>query len=294
MVSLLLRGNVFGEIVARDAFGRPAQIQLKHPDRVKVTEDRDGVIVYKYGQREIPVENVWHKRAFEMPGVVTGLSPIKYHQKLIELSTTAQSFGLQYFQDGGHPSGMLTNDSVKIVSQADAVTIKQRFLAAVHGTREPVVMGGGWKYEQIQIRPDESQFLETQKYTGGQICGMLGVPPELVGEASEGSAITYANVDSRSVDFLKFGLIGWISRFENMYTQLLPRGQYVKLDTSPLLRTDALTRWRINHMKVGMEAFAPSEIRESEDYPPLTAEQKAEIADLSPIKPVIGTPASGS
>lgn len=294
MVSLLLRGNAYGEIVARDDFGRPTQIQLKHPDRVKVTEDRDGAIIYKYGQREIPVEDVWHKRAYEMPGVVTGLSPIKYHQKLIELSTTAQSFGLQYFQDGGHPSGILTNENVKTISQEDALTVKQRFLAAVHGTREPVVMGGGWKYDQIQIHPDESQFLETQKYAGGQIAGMFGVPPELVGEASEGSAITYANVDARAVDFLKFGLIGWISRFEGWWTQLLPRGQYVKLDTSPLLRTDALTRWRINHMKVGMEAYAPSEIRTSEDDAPLTPEQKAEIKDLKPLAPVIGTPASGS
>ncbi len=295
MMSLLLRGNVYGEIVAWDKGGKPLQIELKHPDRVKVVEDRNGVIVYKFGQKTMNPEQVWHKKAYEMPGVATGLSPIKYHQKMIELSTTAQSFGLQYFQDGGHPSGILTNNELKNIDPKEAQTIKQRFLAAVHGTREPVVMGAGWQYQQIQIKPDESQFLETQKYTGGQVCGIFGVPPELVAEASEGSAITYANVDSRSVDFLKFGLIGWTERFTEWYGEFLPRGQYVKLDESKLLALDALTRWQINHLKVGSRIMAQDEVREDEDIAPFTEAQLAQVDRLTmPTPPPIGSPKIGS
>lgn len=292
--SVMLRGNAYGRILERGAFGLPTQIELQHPDRVKVDEDRNGNIVYRYGQQKVEPDEVWHVGAYRNPGIRTGLSPIKYHQKVIQGKLSAQRFGNQWFDDGGHPSGILTNPNLKTISKEDAVTVKQRFLAAVHGTREPVVMGGGWEYKQIQIAPDESQFLETMKYSGNQICGIYRVPPELVGEASEGSAITYANVESRAQDFLTFTMQRWISRWERWLTALTPPGVYVKLDTSPLLRTDALTRWRINHMKIGMEAYAPSEIRESEDSPPLTAAQKTEIEGLRPLMPAIGTPQSGS
>jgi HK97 family phage portal protein len=155
-------------------------------------------------------------------------------------------------------------------------------------------MGGGWKYQQIQINPDESQFLNTMKYAGGQICGIFRVPAELVGEASEGSAITYANLEGRGMDFLTFTMLRWVRRWERWLTALTPPGQYTKLDESALLRTDALTRWRIHHMGVGMEAIAPSEVREAEDRQPFTPAQRAEVDALRPIMPVIGTPMSGS
>lgn len=294
-MSALLRGNGYGRILERGAYGLPTQIELEHPDKVKVTQERNGEITWKFGASEVPAEDVWHVAAYRMPGVRTGLSPIKYHQKLIQQHLSAQRFGNQWFDDGGHPSGILTNDTAKIVSQEDALTVKQRFLAAVHGTREPVVLGGGWQYKQIQISPEESQFLGTMKYSGGQICGIYRVPPELVSEASEGSAVTYANVESRGLDFLTFTMQRWISRWERWWTNLTPAGMYVKLDTSPLLRTDALTRWQIHHMQIGARIMTQNEIRVSEDLPPLTDEQLAQLNELvTPLPPPIGSPKIGS
>lgn len=294
-ISTLLRGNIYGDIVGRGPFGRPSQIELQHPDRVKVDVEKTGVVTYKFGQKDMDPHDVWHVGSYRQPGVRTGLSPIKYHQKTIQQKLSAQRFGNQWFDDGGHPSGILTNDTQKIVDQKEALTVKQRFLAAVHGTREPVVMGGGWKYQQIQINPDESQFLNTMKYSGGQICGIYRVPPELVGEASEGSAVTYANVESRGLDFLTFTMQRWNSRWEKWLDALTPPGQFTRLDVSPLLRMDALTRWQIHHMQVGSRTLAQSEVRTEEGYAPLTAEQRAEIdALVLPLPPPIGSPKIGS
>lgn len=293
-MSALTRGNMYGKILERGAFGLPTQIELEHPDRVKVVQNRSGQITYKYGEEEIPPDQVWHRAIYRMPGVRTGLSPIKYHQHTIRGGLSAQRFGNQWFDDGGHPSGILTNDTAKIVSQEDALTVKQRFLAAVHGTREPVVMGGGWKYQQIQISPDESQFLNTMKYSTAEIAGIYLVPADLINAAVEGSAITYANVEQRAQHFLTFCLQRWISFWERILTQLLPPSQYAKMDVSPLLRTDAMTRWQIHHMQVGARILAGSEIRTMEDIPPATPEQQAEIdALVIPAKPPIGSPKIG-
>lgn len=295
MVSLLLRGNAFGWVLGRDGQGRPTQIELQHPDRVRVRELADGSIEYKFGNTVVPNEQVWHKRAYRMPGLPLGLSPIKYAQSMVQQSHNATLFGNRWFEDGGHPSGILWNPDIKTINADESDTIKRRFLQAVRGGREPVVMAGGWQYKAIQVAAEESQFLETQKYSGAAVCGFFGVPPELVGEASEGSAITYANIDSRALDFQKFGLSGWIQKLESWYTDLVPRGQYVKLDDSTLLRTDALTRWQIHHMQVGARILAGSEIRAMEDIAPATPEQQAEInALVTSVPPPIGSPKIGS
>jgi HK97 family phage portal protein len=293
--SALLRGNGFGRIMDLDKFGRPAQIELEHPDRARLVENRDGTVTYKYGAAEVPREQVWHKMAYRMAGLPLGLSPIKYAQSMLQQSHSATLFGNRWFEDGGHPSGILINKDIKTIGPDESDTIKKRFLQAVRGGREPVVMAGGWDYKQIQIAPEESQFLETQKYAGSVICGFFGVPPEIVGEASEGSAITYANVESRSLDFLKFGLNGWVDRLERWYGALLPRGQYVKLDTKALLRTDTLTRYQALHLLVGSRIITQDEARAMEDWAALTDEQQAQIDKLvTPIPPPIGSPKIGS
>lgn len=293
--SELLRGNGYGKIVNLDKYGRPSQIELQHPDRSRVIENSDGSLTYKYGASVVPPDQVWHKKAYRMAGLPVGLSPIKYAQGMVQQSHNAQLFGNRWFEDGGHPSGLLTNDLVKTIDQPEADTIKKRFLQAVRGGREPVVMGQGWKYTQIQIAPDESQFLETQKYADGVICGFFGVPPELVNAATEGSSITYANVESRGVDFMKFGLGGWITRLERWYGALLPRGNYVKLDTRALLRSDTLTRYQALHLLVGSRIITQDEARAMEDWAALTDEQRAQIdALVTPIPPPIGSPKIGS
>lgn len=293
--SALLRGNGFGRIMNEDKSGRPTQIELEHPDRARLIENGDGTLTYKYGSSVVPRDQVWHRKAYRMAGLPLGLSPIKYAQSMIQQSHNALLFGNRWFEDGGHPSGILTNDTVKLVSQDDAETVKKRFLQGTRGGREPVAMGGGWKYQAIQINPDESQFLETMKFSGSAICGFFGVPPEIVGERSEGSSITYANVESRSIDFLKFGLNGWVDRLERWYSGLLPRGQFVKLDTRALLRTDTLTRYQALHLLVGSRIITQDEARATEDWAALTPEQQAQIDKLvSAIPPPIGSPKIGS
>ncbi|MDH6134649.1 HK97 family phage portal protein [Kitasatospora sp. MAA4] len=295
MVSLLLRGNAYGEILDME-HGLPTQIELQHPDRVKVSVDNDGSVTYRYGNREMKPHQVWHRMAYRMPGMHTGLSPISYAMATTRQSVSAQRFATDWFDAGGHPGGVITNaNTKKLVDQDEANTIKTRFLAAARG-REPVVMGGGWNYQEIKISPDESQFLATQKWTGSQLCGFFGVQPELVGESSEGSAITYANVESRSIDFLKYGAAGWIGRWERWYGALTPRGQYVRLDKSALLQGDTLTRYQAIHMLVAARIITQDEARAMLlELPPLTDQQRAEIdALVLPTPPPVGSPKIGS
>jgi HK97 family phage portal protein len=287
-VSLLLRGNAYGLILDRDKFGYPAQIELQHPDQVRVTRRQDGSYEYKLRNEEVDPADLWHRAIHRMPGSRVGMSTIQYAARTTKHIQAAEAFGLQWFQDGGHPSGILTNKNANKISQEQAQKVKEAFLAATRGSREPIVMGGGWDYSQIQVSPEDSHFLAAMQYGATDICRFFGINPTVMGHGTPSGSLTYQNVEQAMIDFLAYPMTPWMIQQEEWLTEWLPRGQYVKLDASPLLRTDMLTRFQAYHMAIGSRMLTQDEVREMEDYPPLTAEQKAEVdALVTPLPPPV-------
>jgi len=300
-VSKLLRGNAFGIIAARDGRTmRPSQIELQHPDEMKVrrlqratADQAAGEYEYRLRGQVVDPATVWHDAIYRMPGSRIGMSVIRYASMATRTGQAAERFGLDYFDGGGHPTAVLTNKNTNKINQEQAQKVKDTFMAALHGSREPVVMGGGWSYQSVQISPEESQFLNTQAVSGEKICRFFGMKPQHLGIAPSGSSLTYANLEDNLADFLTFPMTPWIVEWEEVLSDLTPVGQYVKCDTSPLLRTKFLERMQAYHMMIGSRAFTQDEIRSMEDFPPLTDEQKAEI-DAMPMVPPIPGPKTGN
>lgn len=270
MYSWLLRGNAVGKILARDPMGRPTQIMLYHPDSCSPWTDDKGRTRWYINGVEQDTRDVWHRRVFPVPGKVLGMSPIALHATTISQGMAAATFGLRFFTDGGHPSAILQQEDSPTVDQATALAVKQRFLAAVRGTREPVVVGKGWKYQAIQIAPNESQFLDTQKYTAAECARIFGPGlPEILGYETGGS-MTYANVEQRSVDLLKYSVDRWLIRLENILSaDALSRPRYMKFNRGALLATDLLTRFQAHQIALRNKWEVVNEVRELEDMPPV-------------------------
>lgn len=269
MMSLLLRGNTYGRTADRDRLGNPTQVVLYHPDEVQGWRDvKDGLPRWRVGGEMVDEPaDMWHQRAYSIPGRLLGLSPVAHHATTIAQGLAAARFGQQFFEEGGAPSGLLTNEQALDAKQASVA--KDRFLAALRGSREPLVLGQGWKYQPISVNPEESQFLETQKYTSAECARIYGPGmPEILGYESGGS-MTYANVEQRSLDLLTYALDRWLVRTERMFTSMLPAGQYVKLNRKALARTDLLTRFRAHALALQNRWTTPNEVRDVEDQTPV-------------------------
>jgi HK97 family phage portal protein len=287
-MSNCLKGNQFGTIVGRDRLQLPVQVELENPGVVKVRKLADGTYEYRFRNEIIPPDRLWSRPMFRFPGSPLGMSPVQYGIHATRLGLGAERYGNMYFEDGGHPTAVLTNDKLDEVSEDDARTFKQRFMAALRNSREPVVAAGGWKYQAVQTTPDQAQFLDTQKLSDGKVCRFMRVAPEMVGCASEGSSITYANVEQRALSFLTYTMFRWIKKWEMWLGACLPPGQYVKFDLDSLLRVDFLTLWTGLHMAVGSRIITQDEGREIVDRSPLTAEQKEMIdALVMPLPPPV-------
>jgi HK97 family phage portal protein len=274
--SWLLRGNLFGDVLARSGqYGFPTQVALQHPDDVSGSIDYDGKISWRVNGREVdrPADFL-HRRANAVPGRVLGLSVISAHASQMGLSLTTTQFGLQWFQDGAHPGGMLVNEEVDLndASGDKARAVKDRFLAALRGTREPLVMGKGWKYQQVQIAPEESQFLQTQQWTASECARIFGPGVAEVlgyGSGSGSGDLTYTNRVERSADLLQFALNKWLRRLERLLGEMLPSAQYVRIDRDALLEMTTLDRYKAHEIALRNGFRVIDEVREDEDLRPV-------------------------
>jgi HK97 family phage portal protein len=281
----LLQGNAFGLITAYGSDGLPVKIELLNVDEVEPRWENGPIYRYRgKDHRRFPDGDMWHVPAFAPPGSFVGLSPVAYAKQAISLGLAAEKFGAQYFGEGGVPSAILSTEQPVTQEQAD--TIKGRFMNAVKGRREPAVLGGGVKYEAISVAPNESQMLETQMFSAEQVCRIYGVAPEMVGVASKGSTVTYANRDQRVADFLAFGLGPWLNRIEEALSALLPQPMRAKFNTGAILRADVKTRYEMYDLAARIQAqtgevfLATDEMRLLENMEPLgeTSNLKDKVA----------------
>lgn len=267
MTSLLLRGNAFGLVVARTVAERPSQIEMLDSDRVNVTVDRNSSAVeYRLDGRVIDRDDLWHLRAYPVAGSPLGLSPVAYARQSIGLGLAAETFGAKFFGDNATPAGILTSDQV--LTRDQALALHDMWAASRGGRRGTAVLGNGTKFQPISITPDESQFLDTQRFGVQQIARLYRIPPEMIGSES-GASMTYANIETRDLSLLKYAVDPWLVRLENALTNLLPRGQFVKFNRASLLRTDTLSRYQ--SYKLGLEGgwLTLDEVRALEDRQPL-------------------------
>jgi|SRR5215211_204943 HK97 family phage portal protein len=270
MVSLLLRGNAYGIVVARSgATMLPTQVELANPDRMAVRLTDQGRVEYRLGDQVYEPGDVWHVKGFSVPGSLVGLSPVQYLRQAIGLGLAAEEYGARLFGSGSLMSGVLQTDAD--LDEDDATALKERWQAKIAGlahAHEVAVLDNGAKWQPISISPADSQLLDSRKFSVLEICRAYGVPAELV-NADDGNSMTYANIEGRDLSFLKYSVAPWLTRLETALTALLPRSTYVKFNTGALLRTDLKTRYESYKLALEGGWLTLDEIRELEDRPPL-------------------------
>jgi len=273
VVSMLLRGNAYGKISLRDRDGYPVQIDMLNPDDVQTRRDlKTGKLVYSTRGGIIRNEDLWHVRAFRLPGSSLGLSPIQYAASQINIDAAIQAFGLGWFLDAPNPKSVLTSD--QSINKEQSKTILDAF--KTKKGNEPLVLGAGLKYTPLSVSPNESQFIETQKYSVASIARIYGVPPEMIA-AEAGNSLTYSNIESKGIDFLTYSVQPWLTRIEAALAPLMPGQRHARFDTSVLTRTDLEGRIKAGAIAIASKQQDPNEVRawQGTDLPPLTDEQKA-------------------
>ena len=99
-------------------------------------------------------------------------------------------------------------------------------------------------YKPISISPEQAQFLETRKFQIDEIARIFRVPPHMVGDLDKSS---FSNIEQQSLEFVKYTLSPWITRWEQAIHRalLLPdekKRLFARFNVEGLLRGDYQSR----------------------------------------------------
>jgi len=261
--SMIMHGDCFGVIVARDGRLFPTQIELVDPAKVSVVE-RDGRLEYKIDRRPVPAEDIWHVPGRPKLGSKFGVGLIEHMAQTAGVALAARKYEQQWYSDGAHPTAII-RPSVD-PGPDGAQRLKDRLLSIVRGNREPLILPPNTDFQTLQENPVNSALLEAMRANATDIANFTGVPPELVG-GSSGDSMTYSNVEARVLDLLAFGVQYWMVKLENALSRCLPQPVFVKFNEAAVIRTDIKTKVDTLVAQVAGGLMTQNEARKPLDLP---------------------------
>lgn len=285
-VDLDRAGNCFGLVTEFSAtknerwpLGIPARIDLVQLGAVKVRRrESDNELVYTIGAKEYDWRHVWHEKAYTVPGLDVGLSPIFYAAYALGGYLSAQQFALDWFNGKTMPAAILKNTN-KELNPDEAAIVKARAQASM----EPgglFVTGNDWELNPLSQATAQSDFIQTMQYGVPEIARFFGCPADLIDGAVAGASVTYANLSQRNLQFLITKLGPAVESRQDSLSTLTSTPRFVQLDTTKLLQLDHLQQAQLDKINIDARLRAPSELRDRDNLAPYTPAQLAEFDAL--------------
>jgi len=221
--------------------------------------------------------DVLHIPGLGFDGLV-GYSPIAMSKNAIGLAIAAEEYGSKFFANGAAPAGVLeTPTLIKDVSK-----LRDSWNEAYGGSRNAgkvAILEQGVTFKPISMSPQDSQLLETRKYQLDEIARIFRIPPHMIGDLEKA---TFSNIENQSLDFVKYTLDPWVSRWEQSLSRalLLPteKGRmFIRFNVDGLLRGDYKSRmegYAIGRQNGWMSA---NDIRELENQDLIPAEAGGDL-----------------
>lgn len=272
-------GKCYAWVPGVDSRGMPTALVPVDGAEVRwewVQRDKRWRVIYAEEEVQLwPRGQLWHCPLYVTARHPYGMSPIAYHAETIGVGLAAQEFGARFFGDGGHPTMVATLETNP--GEEGAKAVKAKLLDAMRGNREPIILPKGLDLKKWQVSPDESQFLNTMRYSGEDVCRIFGVPPSKVALAVSGQNVTYTNVADANADWRVSGLARYVNPLEAGLSTLLPAGanRVIRFNFEGFLRADEVKRFDAytKAAAIGTHAGTPlltvNEMRAREGLPPL-------------------------
>lgn len=253
MTHLLLWGNAYAQII-RNGKGEIMALYPLMPDRMEVDRDEKGRLYYEYttSSDDAPINkkstvklrplDVLHIPGLGFDGLV-GYSPIAMAKNAIGMAIACEEYGAKFFANGAQPSGVLEHPG----TLKDPSRVRESWQQTFGGSQNAnkvAVLEEGMKYTPISISPEQAQFLETRKFQINEIARIFRVPPHMVGDLEKSS---FSNIEQQSLEFVKYTLDPWVSRWEqsmvrSLLTEEEKKRYFIKFNVDGLLRGDYQSR----------------------------------------------------
>lgn len=260
-------GDGFVYVPQRDGFGAPKPpIWVLHPADVKIEDGAYWVGDYKFNQGEII-----HLRG-RLP-IVNGRGSgvlLRFGNEL------GMALSLRDYASGafaaGVPAGYLKTTAPNMTpEQADKLKARWMEQHGGRGKSSIAVLNATTEFHPLTWSPVDLAAADFARISIGQIAMMFGIPPYMLGAPTD--TATYANVESRMIEFYQQTLLPWLRRVEATLDAQFPRGTGLRIEIDGLLRADTKTRYESYAIALSNGFLTIDEVRAFENRPPLAASE---------------------
>lgn len=280
---VLNRGNAFSRIARRSGTGEVIALYPIFPEAVQIVRDARGNVVYvvKEGNEQsksYTVEPGKPMEIFHIPGLsddgVNGYSVIQRARQSFGTSIAADRYAGKFFASGGRvPYVLKMPGNFKDDTKAEEFRDKwnQAYGGGDNFHKAPI-LEGGLEYQQIGLKPEDAQFMQTRNFHVTEICRWYLISPHLVGDLSRA---TFSNIEHLAMQFGKFTLGSWFNRWESAINRCLltpeekAGGYFAKHNVNAFLRGDFLTRMQGYSTSLQNGITSINEVRDLEDLNPI-------------------------
>ena len=207
---MIMDGNSYA--VKNEVNGRPMELSLLRPDRVKIETNEtsvpicyeysiDGRVVDKYEVDPITGRSMLkHFKTFNPLHDHKGLSPMLPAAAEIDQFNHIAQHNIALLKNGAKPTGMLVYNPKDPLGQPARLNDDQReqirnslmnVMEGVTNAGKPIFLEGEFKWQELGLSPRDMDFLAQKNMAARLIALCLGVPSQLVGIPD---AQTYSNM----------------------------------------------------------------------------------------------------
>ena len=209
----LLHGNSYASIDRVE--GRPVSLSIWNPAQT-IVRIMDGEIWYVTYFNNQPVRinsrDMLHIRGLGPDGIV-GWPVLELMADALGVGMAAQEFGARFFGSGSNMSGLLMIPGAfteeKIRNTIAAWNSMQTGLTNSH---KVALLQEGVKFQQLQIAPEQAQFLQTREHEiRATVANITGVPPHMLGDSTRTS---HNSLEAEGQSYLDYCLQPWLKTWE--------------------------------------------------------------------------------
>ena len=214
------------------------------------------------------VEEVFYLRDRSDTGVL-GSSRLQRAPMVLQQALSLQSFATYLWENVGTPNIALKHPAALSKEASDRIAQSwANNQAGPFNARKPLVLEEGMEPVPIQVSPEDSEVLESRKFSAIEIARLYGVPPAIVGIMD---SATFASSAAMMSWFGQTTLAPWCLAVEREFSRTIfndPERFHLELDLSGLLRGDYAARMQtgINAVRAGV--LTPNELRQEMGYDP--------------------------
>lgn len=285
VVQLVLRGNAYACIDRNDR-GEPVALWPLASDQIS-DNIKDGEQVYIYSKdgesRLYQASDILHLR-----GIGTGyhgFGKLDFMASTVREADALGAFANTLADTANKPAGIVQVQHMTTKEQRDG--LMSRLTDFKRGDSRFLLIDGDMDFKQVSITPQESQLLETRKFTTEEICRWFGVPPQLIGGSD--SASWGNGIEQITAGFEKYTVRPLVCSIEQSVARTLmtPADRMsfiVEFSMTNLLRSSLSDRYSVYSSAVQNGLMTRNEVRAMENLEPIAgADELTAQTSLAPL-----------